>query len=217
MWCHGMRWEKKKPPLPFIILMSAARVYILMRWYQSIWTWHRSVQPHNCVERQHRVTALFTIIYKLMMKCSSLDELIILKEHCFLIKQTISMISFQGSVMMKAYRNLFPPFYMFYCTVILGHEQVKTTFVNHVKYWSSLGASVVGSLCIINLFVEARTKISFIMVYHRWMNEQGRPSAIAKVYFCKAGNRLYLFFSVYPNLLLFLGHIYRIFEGEFIY
>ena len=124
MWCHGMRWEKKKPPLPFIILMSAARVYILMRWYQSIWTWHRSVQPHNCVERQHRVTALFTIIYKLMMKCSSLDELIILKEHCFLIKQTISMISFQGSVMMKAYRNLFPPFYMFYCTVILGHEQV---------------------------------------------------------------------------------------------
>jgi len=48
-----------------------------------------------------------------------------LKEHCFLIKQTISMISFQGSVMMKAYRNLFPPFYMFYCTVILGHEQVK--------------------------------------------------------------------------------------------
>jgi len=47
----------------------------------------------NCVERQHRVTALFT---------SSRDELIHLKEEhrCFFMKQTISMISFQGSVMM---------------------------------------------------------------------------------------------------------------------
>jgi len=50
------------------------------------------------------------------------------------------------------------------------------------------------------------------------MNDQGRPSANAKVLLKSRSKRSYnLFLSVYPNLLLFLGHIYRIFKGQFIY